>query len=252
MSAAPSAYKGGAFALSVSFDEAKGLLTNLVGVSQWASRNAEATGTHGEGFNCELSFTGAYYDKLAKLNEYYNSLRFSIADAPALDYMYKDTYFDDDNKKVTESNADEAYAADTFSQSGMTVTVNDKGALEVAKATKPVQDKETKEWLYYGANDGALALSFTQATGIFKGSYTFWYDYVSAYDDTTDKSTMVHTSKKVAFEGIAVQGENEMRGFYLWDATGTYEDEKTGKEKTYKYKESYPVFLHEESEIKNP
>ena len=45
------------------------------------------------------------------------------------------------------------------------------------------------------------------------------------------------------FEGILVQGADEMRGFYLWDATGTYEDEKTGKEKTYKFKESYPVRL---------
>ena len=94
-----------------------------------------------------------------------------------------------------------------------------------------------------GANDGALTLSFTQATGIFKGSYTFWYDYESAYDDMTGKTTMSHTSKKVSFEGIMVQGADSMDGFYLWDATGVYEDEKTGKEKTYKYKESYPVSL---------
>ena len=101
----------------------------------------------------------------------------------------------------------------------------------------------TKVWSYDGANDGALALSFTQATGIFKGSYTFWYDYESAYDNTNGKSTMTHTSKKVSFEGIMVQGEDKMRGFYLWDAMGTYDDPKTGKEKTYKYKESYPVRL---------
>ena len=30
----------------------------------------------------------------------------------------------------------------------------------------------------------------------------------------------------------------EMRGFYLWDTAGTYDDPKTGKPKTYKYKES--------------
>ena len=102
----------------------------------------------------------------------------------------------------------------------------------------------TKEWLYEGANDGAVALSFTQATGIFKGSYTFWYDYVSAYDAIKDKETWTHTSKKGSFEGIRVQGEEPtMDGFYLWDATGEYEDQKTGKLKTYKYKQSFPVRL---------
>ena len=32
-----------------------------------------------------------------------------------------------------------------------------------------------------------IIFSFAQATGIFKGSYTFWYDYLSAYDDTNGK-----------------------------------------------------------------
>ena len=32
-----------------------------------------------------------------------------------------------------------------------------------------------------------------------------------------------------------------LRGFCLWDRTGTYEDPATGKEKTYKYKESRAV-----------
>ena len=55
---------------------------------------------------------------------------------------------------------------------------------------------------------------------------------------------MAHTSKKVNFEGILVQGEEpKMEGFYLWDATGEYEDPKTGKPKTYKYKQSFPVSL---------
>ena len=36
-----------------------------------------------------------------------------------------------------------------------------------------------------------------------------------------------------------------MSGFYLWDAAGAYEDPKTGKEKTYKYKTFHPVSLVE-------
>ncbi|MBR5286991.1 MAG: hypothetical protein IKU34_00170 [Clostridia bacterium] len=164
--------------------------------------------------------------------------------APSLAYTYNETVLGENGKKATTSSVQTAEAIDTVSQSGMAVSVNEKGAIVVAKATKPVQDRESKEWSYDGANDGALTLSFTQATGIFKGSYTFWYDYVSAYDDTTGKETWAHTSKKATFEGIFVQGdEPKMEGFYLWDATGEYEDEKTGKLKSYKYKQSFPVRL---------
>ena len=91
--------------------------------------------------------------------------------------------------------------------------------------------------------DGALSLSFAQATGIFKGSYAFWYDYESARDATTGKITISHTSKKLYFEGVLVQGENELRGFCLWDASSVFNDPKTGKEKTYKYRQSFSVRL---------
>ena len=240
---APSAYKGGVFALTVSFDEVLGALGNTPGIAQWKNRNPQATGKYGEGFSRRGSFTGAYYDKLAKLTEYYDSLRFSVDGTPSLSYTYKETYLDGSNKKVTATETQEANAIDLSGQSGLSVAVDEKGALVVAKATKPVQDKETKEWYYDGANDGALTLSFAQATGIFKGAYTFWFDYMSAYDETTDKTTMAHTSKKVNFEGIRVLGNDDMRGFYLWDAAGSYLDEKTKKEKAYKFKMSFPVSL---------
>ena len=51
---------------------------------------------------------------------------------------------------------------------------------------------------------------------------------------------MAHTSKKVNYEGIMVQGQ-ELSGFYLWNATGSYVDEKTGKTRTFSYKQSFPV-----------
>ena len=83
---------------------------------------------------------------------------------------------------------------------------------------KPVIAKET-----------GLTLSFAQATGVFKGGFTFVFD--------------AKTKKKVNFEGIVVQGQNSFFGFYLWDATGSYADPKTGKPKTYKYKELHPMTL---------
>ena len=240
--AAPTTYKGGVFALTVSFEsnEASKVLGNTPGIAQWMSRNPLATGEYGEGFDYALKFTGAYYNKLANLNEYYTSLRFETED-PLLRYTYKATYKDEDTgKKVTETELLDANAAEVAGE--LTVTVNEKGtAFVVPKATKPVKDQEG-EWQYEGANDGALTLSFTQATGIFKGSYTFWFDYESAYDEIKDKSTLSHTSKKVSFEGIMVLGK-ELSGFYLWDMTETYDDVATGKTKTYKYKQSYPIYF---------
>ena len=246
--AAPSAYKGGSFATAVGFAAAVAgrppyQLSPVIFAPQWTSRNPQATGEYGEGFVREVDLVGAYYNKLDTLRKYYESVRVGFGGAPDLGYTYKETSLNEKGKKVTTSSAATAEAVDTFSQPGLTATVNEKGAIVVAKATKPVQDKATKEWSYDGANDGGLALSFAQATGIFKGSYTFWYDYLSAYDDTNGKEALTHVSKKVSFEGIMVQGEESMRGFYLWDATGEYVDEKTGKPKTYKYKQSFPVLL---------
>jgi len=237
----PSSYGGGFVWLSARFGANRG---SLVGDSMVvSSRNPQATGEYGAGFLRHLYFNGAYYDKLKKLNEHYEAVRVSFGEVPELPYTFKETYKNDSGRKVTASSLETGAAADTFWQDGLTAYVNEKGAFVVAKATKPVQDKATKAWSYDGTNDGALTLSFTQATGIFKGAYTFWYDYESSYDATTDKSTFAHTSKKVSFEGVMVQGEDKMRGFYLWDATGVYEDPKTKREKTYKYKESYPVSM---------
>ncbi len=255
---APSAYKGGALAMSIGFNEGEGgirTLGNSRGIAQWTSRNPQATGEYGMGFDREVSFVGAYYNKLDVLRKYYETLRLSfggglgaaiLPGAPALAYTYKETHLNESGKKVTESESREINAIDTLGQAGLTAAVNEKGAFVVEKATKPVQDKTTKAWSYDGTNDGAMTLSFTQATGIFKGSYTFWYDYMSAFDATKPEGkqeTWTHTSKKVSFEGILVQGESEMRGFYLWDASSSYDDPKTGKPKTYKYKESHPVTL---------
>ncbi len=239
--AAPSAYKGGSFAAAVGFGER---LTPVLFVPQWTSRNPQATGEYGEGFARVVDLDGAYYNKLDTLRKYYESLRLGLNGAPELGFVLKETALNELGRKTTASSASTASAVDTLLHDDLTATVDANGKLVVAKATKPVQDRETKEWSYAGTNDGALTLSFTQATGIFKGSYTFWYDYESAKDYTTGKSTKAHTSKKVSFEGILVQGEDpKMDGFYLWDAAGEYEDEKTGKVKTYKYKQSFPVWL---------
>ena len=239
----PSAYKGGFVFLPVGFGSERGELVNIGDPLIWSSRNPQATDEYGAGFLRSNNFIGAYYDKLKKLNAYYNSLRFGMDASPELSYTFKLTCQNAAGKKATESMPAQTPAVDTLWQDGLTATVDGKGAFVVARATKPVQNTTTKEWSYDGVNDGALTLSFTQATGLFKGSYTFWFDYVSAHDETTGKSTKAHTSKKVSFEGVFVQGTDALSGFYLWDATGEYTDAKTKKLKTYKYKETFSVYL---------
>ena len=185
---APSAYKGGSFAAAVGFRDGGFVETALPGgvaIAQWISKNPQATGVYGEGFEREVEFAGAFYDKAKKLNEYYNALRFS-AEQPTLD-------------GVEPQNDGE-----------VEITIDAKG--------KPVIDKAS-----------GLTLSFAQATGIFKGGYTFVFD--------------AKTKKKVSFEGILVPDADSLRGFYLWDASSSYADPKTGKPKTYKYKEPYGVSL---------
>ena len=239
--AAPSAYMGGSFALSISFDGPKGELGNSVDVSKWSNRNPQATGVYGEGFARWVSFFGSYYDKNVSLTNFYDRLTFALAELPPLAASCKHTYFDENDRKVTETQQGEAAPVYLLGQDGLTVSVNTKGTgFDVLKATKPVQDKGTKLWNYPGPNDGGLTLTFDQKTGVFKGTYTFWYDYLSVNDEISGKETWMHTSQKVSFEGLMVQGEGP-RGFYLREESSSYEDPKTGKPKAYKYKSSHSI-----------
>ncbi len=239
--ASPSSYKGGAFLALLGFNGPRGTIASkffpdmdLSGM--WHNLNPTSGYNYGEGFSLDFYVNGAYYDKLAKLSDYYDAMRVNIF-APELRYTFKETVLGVSGRKQTETWAEYAESSDLSAQSGLVVGINGKGTgFLVEKTTRPVQDKVTKQWVYNGANDGRLTLSFTQATGIFKGSYTFWYDYVSAFDNTTGKATNAHNSKKVNFEGIFVQGADGLKGFYPWEATG-------GEEKTYKFKMPYPVWL---------
>ncbi|MBQ9431545.1 MAG: InlB B-repeat-containing protein [Kiritimatiellae bacterium] len=239
--ASPSSYKGGAFLALLGFNGPRGTIASkffpdMYSSGMWHNLNPTSGYNYGEGFSLDFYINGAYYDKLAKLSDYYDAMRVNIF-APELRYTFKETVLGVSGHKQTETWAEYAESQNLSAQSGLVVGINGKGTgFLVEKTTRPVQDKVTKQWIYNGANDGGLTLSFTQATGIFKGAYTFWYGYVSAFDNTTGKATNAHNSKKVNFEGIFVQGADGLKGFYSWEATG-------GEEKTYKFKMPYPVWL---------
>ena len=185
--ASPSVYKGGSLWMPVGLAEPKGALGSAIASPKWTSRNSQATGIYGAGFDREIEFTGAYYDKAKKLSDYHSTLWFS-ADLPTLN--------------------------------GVEPHNIAKVDFEIDANGKPVIDKAS-----------GLTLSFKQATGMFKGGFTFVFDE--------------KTKKKVSFEGVFIQGVEPMRGFYLWGATGSYSDPKTDRPKTYKYKESHSVSLEQ-------
>lgn len=234
----PQTYQGGCAFDILKFED-QGRVRGECG--EWVNLSPTATDDYGVGFAYEFSAIGAYWNSKEALDEYYRSLAFR-ADAPDLCATVKMTEFDEDEKAVTFTMTELQGAAELACWDRLTIGLDAKGTGFVApKVTKAVQDKVSKEWLYEGDNDAELSFSFAQATGIFKGSFTCFYDYVSAYDAIKDVETLQHVAKKCAYEGALVRGEPTLRGFYLWDMTAEYEDDQMGAVKTYTFKESRPV-----------
>lgn len=236
---APSAYKGGSMFLVPVFSSEGDVVP--LGYSQWTSANPTATDAYGEGFFRDLDFVGFWYSSRLSLRQMgYGKLQFRT-DLPTLISALKYTYRNDYGSKVSVNLDVEWDPVDTTAQSGNTVYVNYAGTGFITdQVTKPVKNGDG--WDYFGGNDGALTMTFTPATGVFKGTYTFWFDYYKAIDKTTGIVSPVHTSKKVSFEGILVPGYN-LGGFFLWDSSSSYKDAKTGKVKSYKHKQSHSVLL---------
>ena len=101
--------------------------------------------------------------------------------------------------------------------------------------------------------DGGTAAIFVEPVGPESGTRPVTREFVEKMMtgvpilDTVTLPCKVRRTGDRTFNIILVQGEEpKMDGFYLWDATGEYVDEKTGKTKTYKYKQSFPVRLFAE------
>ena len=249
----PGSYKGGAVTIPLSFGNGgdgfvaveggagwtddDGLFTGIL--PRWINRNHAASSDYGWGWDRGFDISAAQYDKSMTLHDLGFGLVQFMTRIPDLYFMQRATDFDENGRKTTETWIGGASAEETDIP---LVAANPAGtSFMSSKATKPF--REDGDWYYEGENDGALTLSWNRATGVFKGAYTFWFDYISVSDYTTDRDTYVHKSQKVSFEGIIVPGQTDARGFFLWDAIGEYEDERTETSKTYKFKESHGVIL---------
>lgn len=235
---APSGYNGGRFFEMVRIDETGAYSDKC----SWFSMNPAAGSVYEAGFVRDAYMYGYRYDPSLTLNDMFDSPYLQVVDGGVqLAYMMKETTFDDDERrKLTNSYLSfvdsELCAGPNYD--GIYFALNGAGnGFSVPKATKPVKNDD--EWLYNGENDCALTLSFNKANGTVKGTYTYWFDYVSAYDDMTDKTTVVHTSKKVNFDGVVMWADwagGDIYCVFPWETMGEYEDERTEKTKQYKYK----------------
>ena len=146
-------------------------------------------------------------------------------------------------------------AKDGASPAGLNLGLNAAGTGFTAPITDMPAKSDVPGVYSYGDSNGdgvnntaGLTVTFTKASGLFKGAFKVWYDYESAIDYTTGKVKSAHTSKKVTFQGaLTPVRENssdgvEGRGFYLWPDKCFYYDD-AGKTKTYNFNGSYDFLL---------
>ena len=234
---APATYRGGHFFMLAEFvsPEAGKTFLRADDGGTWVNWNPTATGDYGDGFNYWPGLVGGWYDKLINLRGYYGGgLTIGDTELPALPVAVKYTDLDDNDRKVSWTEAETADAAWDASPEGLSLVLNAAGTGFVApKADKPVKDADTDEYDYAAdtngdgvSNTGGLTFTFTRATGIFKGSFLAWYDYTSAEDYTKDTEKFAHTSKAVVFEGVLTPERGDTddgvagRGFFLWPDKG--------------------------------
>ncbi len=274
---APGGYGGGCFFGLVEFVRPAGggavFLRPLDGSElRWESLNPQATESYGDGFARTLRLVGGLYDKLASLQTYYSGgLSVGVSwTPPALPIKRKVTDYNWDYPmpetdseverlppKITSSEPDMAPDAGV-SPGGLELTVNDAGtAISAPKSPAPSKmlDEETRQFFgeyNYGelVNPSGLTFTFAKATGLFKGAFNVYYDYVSAVDATKEENgeTFAHVVKKVSFEGALtpVRGDTSDgvggRGFFLWAAKGAYDTGKVDRDDNPVMKE-YPLNL---------
>lgn len=240
---APAAYRGGGFFGCAELAESEGgpvVVRPLDGLPlAWASLNPQATGDYGAGFMREVGVSGGWYDKLIDLRAYYeNGLAVDGVTLPTRTAALRTTDWDETMaRKIAWTESVEVDAAPGATPNGLplglTPATGIATGLTAPRADTPTRDAETGGYDYAAdtsgdgvSNTSGLTLSFTRATGLFKGSFKAWYDYVSADDHTTGIQTLSHTPKLIAFEGVLTpthaQADAAGRGFFLWAEKGAY------------------------------
>jgi len=173
----------------------------------WENRSPAATQVYGSGFSRYLDLTGGWYDKLGNLYRYYADRTLSVgtetAPVPEL---------------VVGTNR---YDSVCWSSDGLILTVvtNKLGVMTGLSAPRIGSPEKVGAAYDYATPTNAVGLTIglTRATGVFKGSFKAWFDYLTT-----------HTSKTIAYEGVLTRERENTddgvagRGFFLWRDTSQY------------------------------
>ncbi len=266
--ASPAAYNGGCLFGLVEFvtpDAGGKMFLRILdgGAFLWKNLNPLATAEYASGFLREPVLSGGWYNTMINLRDYYeNGLTVGGVEAPPalqmtvkyIDYNYASEAENPPRISWTEV-TDVADAGVSPNGLGLSVTpaTGSGTGLTAPRAQTPAKmfDPDTKEFLGYNYdldNPTGLTLKLTRATGIFKGTFNSYYDYVSVDDWTTGKQTMGHVVKKSSYQGALTPEREDKgdgmagRGFYLTPGKSEYQNLQ-GKLIKYTYNQSYGFII---------
>lgn len=245
-SAVPKTYAGGSFFGLAEFAPNDGgavCLSSYTGeMFSWTNNNPLAT-LETCGFERDVDIVGGWYDKLINLRSYYeNGLAVTGVTIPSgiiASVRYTDYNWDSESEnppKISWTEQEEIFDVGV-SPEGTVLSVTPATGigtgLVAPKAGTPIKysDPDSGTWYDYDVdNAAALTTSFARATGLFRGTFKVYFDYISASDWTSGKDTQTHVVKSVSYEGaltpVTLSGSEDAagRGFFLWPGKGEYEN----------------------------
>ena len=207
---------------------------------------------------------GAVYSAAKTLEDYYWTLSCGNPGGVSMSYSYKD------ESGETQDDSVEAYCLED-GIFNVELKGDAKGGITLARKS-PAPWKQTEKWKdedgvtytdtwwnYEEDKNGnpitdpsQASFSFTKATGIFSGKATLYFDYwLPSYKKNSktgeyeDKGSLQHKTVSLPYSGVVVRsGDVDLVGFgsaVYADKTAFFDDEETGKRKTFTHKVFLPV-----------
>jgi len=208
---------------------------------EWVNYKETATSNYGEGFQRAVGVAGGFYASTEIVQNYYKVG--NLPQVAELAYTYK-------NGTLSETASAQAtyWNPGGLTLAGFTAPKADSPKA-ISGGTWPASYDYTITGTDGVANDTGLKFSFTKATGLFRGTFNVYYDYVTAVNETTGAETVKHTSKKVTYQGVATPVREDLddgyegRGYFLMADKAAWFNYYSNKSTPYSFNWSYDFSL---------